>query len=88
MKILHLITRLILGGAQENTVLSCEGQHADGHEVTLAFGPIYGPEGSLLERVKAAGYRYETIPAMKRELDLLADLRCYRQCGALIDRLH
>lgn len=87
MKILHLITRLILGGAQENTVLSCEGQHADGHEVTLAFGPIYGPEGSLLERVKAAGYRYETIPAMKRELDLLADLRCYRQCGALIDRL-
>ena len=27
MKIVHIITRLIIGGAQENTLLSCEGQH-------------------------------------------------------------
>lgn len=87
MKILHLITRLILGGAQENTVLSCEGQHADGHEVTLAFGPIYGPEGSLLERAQASGTRCEMLPAMKRAVDPLADLRCYRQCCELIERL-
>lgn len=52
MRILHLSTRLILGGSQENTVLSCEGQARLGHEVHLAFGPIYGPEGSLLERVE------------------------------------
>lgn len=50
--ILHISTRLILGGSQENTVLSCEGQAHLGHEVHLAFGPIYGPEGSLLERVE------------------------------------
>lgn len=53
MRILHVSTRLILGGSQENTVLSCEGQARRGHEVHLAFGPIYGPEGSLLERVEA-----------------------------------
>ena len=53
MRILHISTRLILGGSQENTVLSCEGQSRLGHEVHLAFGPIYGPEGSLLERVEA-----------------------------------
>lgn len=52
MRILHISTRLILGGSQENTVLSCEGQARLGHEVHLAFGPIYGPEGSLLERVE------------------------------------
>jgi glycosyltransferase involved in cell wall biosynthesis len=52
MRILHLSTRLILGGSQENTVLSCEGQARNGHEVHLAFGPIYGPEGSLLDRVE------------------------------------
>lgn len=52
MRILHISTRLILGGSQENTVLSCEGQARRGHEVHLAFGPIYGPEGSLLERVE------------------------------------
>ena len=52
MRILHVSTRLILGGSQENTVLSCEGQARRGHDVHLAFGPIYGPEGSLLERVE------------------------------------
>ena len=57
MRILHISTRLILGGSQENTVLSCEGQARLGHEVHLAFGPIYGPEGSLLERVRAFNAR-------------------------------
>ena len=53
MRIMHISTRLILGGSQENTVLSCEGQADKGHDVSLVFGPIYGPEGSLLDRVKA-----------------------------------
>ncbi|CAN5687081.1 glycosyltransferase family 4 protein [soil metagenome] len=57
MIILHISTRLILGGSQENTVLSCEGQARRGHRVHLAFGPIYGPEGSLLQRVAAFNQR-------------------------------
>jgi hypothetical protein len=52
MRIVHIITRLIIGGAQENTLLSCEGQHRRGHEVTLITGPPMGPEGSLLERAR------------------------------------
>jgi glycosyltransferase involved in cell wall biosynthesis len=52
MRILHISTRLILGGSQENTLLSCEGQARLGHEVHLAYGPIYGPEGSMLQRVQ------------------------------------
>ncbi len=59
MRILHISTRLILGGSQENTVLSCEGQARLGHEVHLAFGPIYGPEGSLLQRVEEFNARCE-----------------------------
>ncbi len=51
LRILHISTRLILGGSQENTILSCEGQARLGHEVHLAFGPIFGPEGSMLDRV-------------------------------------
>jgi hypothetical protein len=38
MKIVHIITRLIIGGAQENTLLSCQGQHQSGHQVTLLTG--------------------------------------------------
>jgi len=35
VRILHVSTRLILGGSQENTVLSCEGQAREGQLVFL-----------------------------------------------------
>lgn len=94
MRILHISTRLILGGSQENTILSCEGQAALGHEVHLAFGPIYGPEGSMLGRVEKWNNEHtgtpihtHTIPAMVRELHPVKDIACFRQLRALIARL-
>jgi len=87
MKVLHLITRLILGGAQENTVLTCEGMAARGHEVTLGYGPIYGPEGSLHARAAGGGYALRELPAMIRSVRPWTDWRCYRQCRALIREL-
>ncbi len=55
MRIAHLITRLILGGAQENTVLNCEDLLRDyGDDVLLITGPPLRPEGSLLDRARAA----------------------------------
>ena len=68
MKIAHVITRLIVGGAQENTLLSCEGQHDAGHDVTLLTGPSLGPEGSLMDRAASYGYRVETLDAMRRSI--------------------
>lgn len=79
MKIVHVITRLIVGGAQENTLLSCEGQHALGHEVTLITGPALGPEGSLLERAKSGGYRVEVIDEMRRAIRPYHDWKTYRK---------
>jgi len=84
MKIVHIITRLIVGGAQENTLLSCEGQHDRGHDVTLITGPAIGPEGSLLERATSYGYRVETIDAMRRSILPFKDWSTYR---GLIRRL-
>jgi glycosyltransferase involved in cell wall biosynthesis len=90
MRIMHISTRLILGGSQENTVLSCEGQAALGHHVSLVFGPIYGPEGSLLERVRAYrthdGRGIEAIeaPNLTRELHPYKDWRCRRDLRRLI----
>ncbi len=77
-KIVHIITRLILGGAQENTLFTCEGQHAAGHEVTLISGPTYGPEGGMLERAKSGGYRYIEVPEMVRQPAPLKDLKCLK----------
>ena len=78
MKIVHVITRLIVGGAQENTVLSCEGQHDAGHDVTLITGPSLGPEGSLMARAEAHGYRVETLDAMRRSVLPMQDVATYR----------
>ena len=83
-KNVHIITRLIVGGAQENTLLSCQGQHDRGHDVTLITGPSLGPEGSLMERATAYGYRVETLDAMRRSILPLKDWSTYRQ---LIRRL-
>ena len=79
-----MITRLIVGGAQENTLLSCEGQHARGHEVTLITGPALGPEGSLMERARAGGYRVIELDAMRRAILPLKDWRVYRSLIALL----
>ena len=87
MRIVHVITRLIVGGAQENTLLSCEGQHARGHDVTLITGPALGPEGSLMERAKAGGYRVALVDEMRRSILPLKDFRTYRRLVRLLHEL-
>jgi len=75
MRIAHLITRLILGGAQENTVLCCEDLiRRYGDEVLLITGPPLGPEGSLLDRARAGGGPLEIIPSLRRPIHPWRDL--------------
>lgn len=79
MRIAHLITRMILGGAQENTLLTCEDLlHEYGDDVLLVTGPPLGPEGSLLERARERGVPLEIIPELRREIHPLRDLQSYR----------
>jgi glycosyltransferase involved in cell wall biosynthesis len=48
MRVTHIITRLVVGGAQENTVATVLGlRQKPGVEVHLISGPTTGPEGSL-----------------------------------------
>ena len=90
LRILHISTRLIQGGSQENTALSCEGQADLGHEVHLAYGPIFGPEGTMLDRVHR--FRSEDdqsigaheVPHMVREIAPLKDAKCYLELKRLI----
>ncbi|MEM9419992.1 MAG: glycosyltransferase, partial [Planctomycetota bacterium] len=87
MKILHVITRLILGGAQQNTVMSCKAQVDAGHEVHLAYGPIHGPEGSMLEEAQASGATLHEIKPMVRELSPLNDWWCRSALFELYDQV-
>src|SRR4029453_13568061 len=55
MRVAHLITRMIIGGAQENTLLNCLDLVAQyGDEVLLVTGPSLGPEGDLLAQGRPA----------------------------------
>jgi glycosyltransferase involved in cell wall biosynthesis len=88
MKVAHVITRLIIGGAQENTLLTVEGQHhRHGDAVTLITGPGIGPEGSLEERAKKGGLDLRVIPALRRSIHPLRDLASYRQLVQLLREL-
>ncbi len=79
MRIAHIITRLILGGAQENVVLCCEDLRRDyGDDVLLITGPALGPEGSLLDRARAGGVPLAILPSLRRAIHPWRDLVAYR----------
>ena len=84
MKILHIITRLIYGGAQQNTVASCKAQADAGHEVFLVHGPVFGPEGSLVDEANESGAHRSVINSMERSVSPLKDYATYRALRKLI----
>jgi len=78
MKVVHVITRLIVGGAQENTLLTVEEQHrAWNDDVTLVTGPPLGPEGSLLERARSGGFPVMVVDELRRNIDPRRDWKSY-----------
>ncbi len=87
MTVLHIITRLILGGAQQNTVASCAAQVEAGHRVTLVYGPIYGPEGSLQEQAIQSGAELVCVGSLRRAVLPVHDAICYRALRKLIRRI-
>jgi glycosyltransferase involved in cell wall biosynthesis len=88
MRIVHVITRLILGGAQENTLLTVEGlHHTYRDDVTLITGPAEGPEGDLFARAEAQGLKVERMPELVRPIRPATDWRAYRKLRAAFRRL-
>lgn len=67
MRVTHVITRLIVGGAQENTVATVLGLRSrPGREVRLVSGPTTGPEGSLEPEVAAVPGLLTLVPELVR----------------------
>jgi glycosyltransferase involved in cell wall biosynthesis len=88
MRIVHIITRLILGGAQENTLLTVEGlHHRYADDVTLITGPAEGPEGDLFDRARRSGLNVVVMPELVRAIRPATDLKAYRNLRAHIRRL-
>lgn len=78
MRVAHIITRLIIGGAQENTLFNVDDQHhLHGDEVCLITGPGVGPEGTLEKRARERGLDIRLLPELRRNLHPWHDMRAY-----------
>jgi glycosyltransferase involved in cell wall biosynthesis len=87
MKVCHIITRMIIGGAQENTLATCIGLQRDyGCEVRLVTGPSEGPEGTLMETAHAAGIETIVVPDLVRAISPDRDLNALRDLRLIIRR--
>ena len=84
----HIITRLILGGAQENTILTVEGlQKRPEYKVILISGPALGPEGELVRRVKDSGVELIIVPEMRRNINPFLEIAAFIKLLILMRRL-
>ncbi|MHC4437593.1 MAG: glycosyltransferase family 4 protein [Planctomycetota bacterium] len=87
LKIVHIITRLILGGAQENTIITCKVLAQRGHDVTLITGPALGPEGELFNQAQGQGYKVVVIDRLRRPINPFNDVISYFQVKKLLRQL-
>ena len=87
MKVVHIITRLILGGAQENTLITCKLLAQRGHDVTLIAGPAIGPEGELFNQTKGQDYKVVVLDKLRRAINPFNDVVSYFQIKRLLRQL-
>jgi glycosyltransferase involved in cell wall biosynthesis len=79
MRIAHVITRMIIGGAQENTLLCCQDlMRLFSDDVLLVTGPSLGPEGDLLGQGRGEGVPLALVPPMRRAIHPWRDGHSYR----------
>lgn len=85
MRIAHVITRMIVGGAQENTLLNCQDLIRDyGDEVLLISGPALGPEGDLLKQGRGGEVPLAMVDSLRRAIDPRRDWKAYREIKRIL----
>lgn len=90
LRIAHVITRFIRGGADENTLLSCNAQAALGHDVTLFVGREY--HKAMVARLSPQ-VQLEVLTHLVRPIHPIKDARClldlaYRLRAKRYDLVH
>ena len=76
MRVTHVITRLIVGGAQENTLATVLGlRQISGVEAPFISGPTSGPGGSLEPQAGSL----VVMPELVRQIHPLKDMRALKK---------
>ena len=89
IRVLHPITRLIIGGAQENTMLTAQlmnhaAPYKGRYKVDVVSGPQTGPEGSLIEEVRERGVSLTIMPEMLRQISPANDAKALFNLRAMM----
>src|SRR5262245_38676547 len=83
----HVITRLIAGGAQENTILSCQAL-LDRYEILLISGPPEGREGSLLDDARSRGIEVRVVDELVRPIAPFKDAAAFARLRGIFESGH
>jgi glycosyltransferase involved in cell wall biosynthesis len=87
MRVTHVITRLIVGGAQENTIATVLGlRQIPGLTIHLISGPTRGPEGSLEGELAFDPGLLSIVPELVRPVHPLNDLRALHRLTRLFQQ--
>lgn len=80
VKVLHLITRLVVGGSQDNTLLTIAGHDRTRFSVHLASNP----EGTWHDRAVQAADTFHPMPHLINPIDPAEDLKALIQLVKLL----
>ena len=80
MHIVHVITRLLRAGSEENTIATCKWQLAAGHRVSLIHGAEYD---GVWNGLTADGISVIALPEMVHPINPLRDMAALRQLRQL-----
>lgn len=86
LRVTHVITRLVVGGAQENTILSCALIDPERFSSDIVCGPQTGSEGDLFAECATRGVPLAIEPSLVREVNPLRDPVSVVRLAALFRR--
>src|SRR5688572_8948114 len=84
IRVAHVITRMIVGGAQETVLLAAALADRDRFDPVLVCGPQTGSEGSLHDEVRRRGVELVVLPHLVREVHPWHDVRALQTLTHLL----
>ncbi|MGH9339572.1 MAG: glycosyltransferase family 4 protein [Acidobacteriota bacterium] len=82
----HVITRMIVGGAQKATLDTLQLLPASTYDLDVICGPQTGPEGELLSEARRTGVKLTVLPTLVREVNPICDLRALASLARIMKR--
>lgn len=87
VRVAHVITRMIVGGAQETVLLAAALADPSRFDPVIVTGPQTGSEGSLHEQARDRGVEVLVLPQLVRQVNPRADLAVVPALTAAFQRL-